>query len=88
MSEIVPHNENICILWTVILGLTLTICRGYEEATAGPFRIGILSSVSIHSPVIEGFKKGMAESGYVEGRDVEYIYNGVIENDNIMRTTC
>jgi putative ABC transport system substrate-binding protein len=35
--------------------------------------------VSIHAPVIEGFKAEMTELGYVEGENVTYIYNGVVE---------
>jgi len=28
------------------------------------------------------FKAGMRESGYVDGKDINYIYNGVIRIDN------
>jgi putative tryptophan/tyrosine transport system substrate-binding protein len=43
------------------------------------FTIGIISYVSKHSDVIEGFKAGMAESGYDEGKNIKYVYNGVVQ---------
>jgi putative ABC transport system substrate-binding protein len=42
------------------------------------FTIGVVSYVSIHAPVIEGFKAKMTESGYVEGDTVMYIDNGPV----------
>ena len=44
------------------------------------FTVGIINAVSNHTVTVEGFKIGMAELGYVEGKDVRYIYNGVIDD--------
>jgi putative ABC transport system substrate-binding protein len=49
------------------------------QVSAEIFTIGIINHVAIHTPAINGFKAGMAELGYVEGRDVNFIYNGIVE---------
>jgi len=41
----------------------------------------MIAEVAIHAPAIEGFKAGMADLGYVEGRDITYIYDGVTGSD-------
>lgn len=51
------------------------------EALAEVFTIGIVNVASNHKNTVNGFKSGMTELGYVEGKDVKYIYNGVIENE-------
>jgi putative ABC transport system substrate-binding protein len=38
--------------------------------------IGVVNFTSTLNPVYEGFKVGMVEMGYVQGRNVEYIYSG------------
>jgi putative ABC transport system substrate-binding protein len=48
-------------------------------AVAEIFTIGMMHHVAIHSSAMDGFKAGMTELGYVEGEDVNYIYNGIVE---------
>lgn len=62
----------------VFLGFLLVICSGIR-ASADIFTIGMITNVQIHAQTIEGFKAGMAEWGYSEGRNVRYVYNGVVE---------
>jgi putative tryptophan/tyrosine transport system substrate-binding protein len=50
--------------------------------TSKPFSIGIVNSVSIHDRCIEGFKTGMKELGYCEGKNIKVIYNGLTEARN------
>jgi putative ABC transport system substrate-binding protein len=38
--------------------------------------VGVLSFAAVFEPVVEGFKAGMAERGYVEGENVTYVYDG------------
>jgi putative ABC transport system substrate-binding protein len=65
----------------IIAGLLLIACGGVQ-AQDKPFTIGILSEVPIFDPtVIEGFKAGMAELGYVEGENVTYLYTGATGAD-------
>jgi putative ABC transport system substrate-binding protein len=56
----------------------LLVIANCVQASAELFTVGMLTNVDIHVQTIEGFKAGMAELGYVEGRDVQYIYNGAI----------
>ena len=42
-------------------------------------RLKKLNYVSVLTPTIDGFKTGMADLGYVEGKNATYIYNGVVE---------
>jgi len=69
------------ILSLMIVSLLLTACGTSTTPAAKPYTIGIVSYVSVLEPVIKGFKEGMAELGYVEGENVTYIYNGVVEPD-------
>ena len=65
--------------WTILVGvvvfsLLLTACGSAAQKT---YTIGVVNNNSLFDPAIEGFKAGLAESGYVEGKTVTYIYNGV-----------
>lgn len=78
--QIKSRDERTSFLWLVVFSLLLTACQ--KNQPSKPFTIGVVSYVSIHAPVIEGFKAGMAELGYVEGEDVIYIDNGVVAPDS------
>ena len=65
----------ICIGSFIIVGLLLEACSSPPK----PYTIGIISYVSVHAPVIEGFKAGMTSLGYREGEDIIYIDNGPVE---------
>jgi putative ABC transport system substrate-binding protein len=66
-------------------GLFLTVflvlfARGLGFAKI--YTIGMITNVQIHVQTMEGFKAGMTALGYVEGRDVEYIYHGVVPGND------
>lgn len=42
-------------------------------------KIGVINYLYMLEPAFEGFKKGMSELGYEEGKNVSYLYPGVIE---------
>jgi putative ABC transport system substrate-binding protein len=68
--------SSILIVIFIITSLLLTACGGVQ-AQDKPFTIGIVCVAPMFDdPIIEGFKTGMAELGYVEGEDVIYLYNG------------
>lgn len=80
MIKSIKDNSNKIIIWAILLSLLsfpLGGCKHREKI----FTIGIISYASILTPDIEGFKAGMADLGYIEGKNVKYIYNGVIENN-------
>jgi putative ABC transport system substrate-binding protein len=45
------------------------------------YTIGVVNYYPVLEPVLAEFKAQMAALGYVEGKDVTYIYHGVIENN-------
>jgi putative ABC transport system substrate-binding protein len=67
-----------------VLRIGIVLATGLLLAGCGdrkPFTIGVLNYVSVLNPVIEGFKAEMTELGYVEGDNVIYIDNGVVDPD-------
>ncbi len=38
--------------------------------------IGVVNLAPVLDPILDGFKEGMAAAGYVEGRDIRYVYQG------------
>lgn len=59
----------------IIAGLLATACGGQTQK---PFTIGIVAETAAFTPIHGGFIAGMAELGYVEGKNVTYIYKGPI----------
>ncbi len=55
----------------VFTGLLATACGGQAQK---PFTIGIVAESPAIAPILESFKASMTELGYVEGKDVTYIY--------------
>jgi len=45
------------------------------------FTIGVVNCVSILSGAMDGFKSGMTELGHIEGKNVKYIDDGLLQND-------
>jgi putative tryptophan/tyrosine transport system substrate-binding protein len=50
-----------------------------EIPSAEIITIGVINYRPPTEPTLDGFKAGMEEFGYVEGSDIEYIYNGPVE---------
>jgi putative ABC transport system substrate-binding protein len=77
MTEIIKGQKITGIKWSVVLSLLLMACMGCK-APAKPFTIGIVITVPIHAPCLYGLKTGMRELGYIEGKNIKYIYKGPI----------
>ncbi len=62
------------ILLTLIVAvpLLLTACGSSQART---LKIGVVYALIALDPLVEGFKVGMTEQGYVEGKDVTYLYD-------------
>ncbi len=61
------------VIIILLSGLFLTAC---SQADEGPYRIGVINFLPVMDSVLDGFKAGMIEAGYVEGEDIEFIYEG------------
>ena len=70
------HNSQTRNRWTilagvVVLSLLLTACGGAKPKT---YTIGVVNYAAAMDPVFVGFKAGMTDLGYVEGKNVTYVY--------------
>src|SRR5438445_1615775 len=72
-----PPNAGLVLC--VIAGLLLTACGGTTPART--YTIGVVNYVAALEPVLTGFKARMAASGYVEGKNVTYLYHGALAPD-------
>ncbi len=75
MTGDINLRQRIYVLIAGLVCLLLIMPEGCRPQ-AKMFTIGMLNDVSIREPSLDGFKAGMAESGYVEGENIRYIYNG------------
>jgi putative ABC transport system substrate-binding protein len=72
--------------FSLILLLFVTGCEKQRHATKN-YTIGVVNLNKHLEKVYNGFKEGLAKRGYIEGRNITYIYNGPrmntkdIEND-------
>ncbi len=67
---------HLCLLFCILGSLTLTAC-GNERANTDSFTIGILNLRPSLQSMVDAFKAGMADLGYVEGETIHYQYNGL-----------
>lgn len=68
------------IMPAVVFTVALNILGGCK-APARTFVLGIASHASMDTAGIKGFKAGMVESGYIEGKNIKYIFKRVLETD-------
>jgi len=48
------------------------------------YKIGVVNLAPPLEPILEGFKAGMEETGYVEGQNITYIYDGPAANPDAL----
>lgn len=76
MTLKIKYIFKLAILWVAGGCLILTVFSGCRPS-ARVLTIGIASSSSSNDSVpLKGFKEGMFELGYIEGKDIRYIYKG------------
>lgn len=68
-------NKKFQIIWTLmslvmIAALALSGCGSAPKTKV--YRVGILVGLEFVTPIVDGFKAGMAELGYVEGENIIY----------------
>ena len=67
------------VLWLMLTSLLLTACGGATPAKT--YRIGVVNYVPGLDQVVRGFTAQMAALGYEEGKNVTYLYHGILEPD-------
>jgi putative ABC transport system substrate-binding protein len=63
--------------WVIAFVLLLLACGGGQ--TQETFTIGVINLAPGLDDVVEGFKEGMTELGYIEGENIAYIYEGATD---------
>jgi len=66
----------------VLVALLLGACSGTSEKKM--YTIGVVNLAAAFDPILEGFKAGMEEEGFVEGENVTYIYDGPAANPDAL----
>jgi putative ABC transport system substrate-binding protein len=77
------HHTVRSLLVLLSLGLLVLTACGTPQSSQSPqriFKIGKISTSSRFDVVINGFNAGMVELGYVEGKNVKYVFEGITEN--------
>lgn len=69
------------VFFLVLAGL-LAVFPGCSPEQSPPKHhvVGILSIAPKHNEIIAGFKKGMAAYGYLEGKNVSYVFQGPLKS--------
>jgi len=60
--------------------MLLVVACQHSSSQPQTYRVGILQFVDMLTDVEDGFKAGMAEVGYIEGENVEYVYRNAQGN--------
>jgi putative ABC transport system substrate-binding protein len=68
----------------LISAFILAACGGIGQKKM--YTIGIVNPSPSWVSIIDGFKAGMTEEGYVEGQNVNYIYDGPVSNTDSLNT--
>jgi putative ABC transport system substrate-binding protein len=58
------------LVWVVVMAMLLSGCGGTEQAKV--YHVGILSGLDFVADSTDGFKEGMTELGYIEGKNIVY----------------
>src|SRR5512145_2630713 len=64
----------------LLLNLLLIAC---ESAAPKTYTIGVINFARTLEGTVNAFKEGMTELGYVEGKNVTYIYEGPVNADKL-----
>lgn len=74
---------SLCILLVLLTsGPLWTACGQAAEREGKPLIIGLLLYSKNNLQALAGFKAGLRERGYVEGQDVEYVFDGAVTRIN------
>lgn len=81
MSETKKYRAKRRVIFAIVLGLMLILyggCRSRDKI----FTIGIINISYFQDEIVKGFKDGMSELGYIEGKDIVYICQDKIGNND------
>ena len=70
------------IVITLISSLIFGACSGTGEKKM--YTIGVVNLAAAFEPILDGFKAGMADNGFIEGDNVTYLYDGPAANPDAL----
>lgn len=73
----IPPITSIALAFFLIITFSVAGCTDKPDV----FSIGIVTQIPKGFPAFEGFKSGMSELGYIEGKNLKYIYNEIESSD-------
>jgi len=66
----------------ITVALLISGCASPVETKT--YTVGVVNLAPAFDPILEGFKTGMEEAGYIEGKNIEYIYAGPAANPDAL----
>jgi len=69
------------VILLIITGPLMTGCGGAPKTKT--YTIGVVNPSVNQESTVKGFKEGMTDLGYVEGKNVAYIYDGPVSADQL-----
>ena len=76
--------KKMVLLLSLFFGVMIWLIVDSQSSTSQVYKVGVLSHASIADPSFEGFKKGLAAYGYVEGQNIVYLYEGATGDINLL----
>jgi putative ABC transport system substrate-binding protein len=71
------------LLVVLLTSLVVNACATSKDQNR-TYKIGVVNLAAAFDPILDGFKDGMKEAGYVEGENVTYIYDGPAANPDAL----
>ncbi len=69
------------VLFASLLVIASALLTGCGALSSKTYTVGFVNIFPTLSPDMDGFKARMVELGYVEGKNITYVYKGVIDSD-------
>ena len=73
---------SLVIVTAIFASLMLSACGASGQNKV--YKIGVVNLAAAFDPILDGFKDGMEEAGYIEGQNVTYIYDGPAANPDAL----
>ncbi len=83
-SDFNGHSSKPWISFLCLGIVTLLLSGCAEKQENKVYKIGVVNLAKAFDPILEGFKSGMEDAGYVEGQNIEYIYEGPAANPDAL----
>lgn len=70
------------LVTAIIISSLLSACGASSQKDS--YKIGVVNLAPAFDPILEGFKVGLEEAGYIEGQNITFIYDGPAENPDAL----